>query len=155
MGPGKVIWVCMPLSSQLARQSLLVRFHKVENKKAKSETAMNICMNICSMQVFASFSRKIRNAINSSKQYYWFLLEGITQPISWHVRHLVYTFISLFFSSESKSVCTSIVSINVTAWFCRLTHLFVSLSTAKAFLLHFSLGMYLRLLWAKQKHGLL
>jgi len=44
----------------------LVRFHKVENKKAKSETAMNIC----SMQVFASFPRKIRNAINSSKQYY-------------------------------------------------------------------------------------
>lgn len=51
MGPGKVVWVCMSLSSQLAKQSLLVHFHKVENKKAKSETEMNIY----SVPVFASF----------------------------------------------------------------------------------------------------
>lgn len=67
----------------------------------------------------------------------------------------MYAFISLFFSSESKSACLATVSISRTTWFLRLTYLFASLSTAKAFPSHFSLGTYLRLLWAKQKHGLL
>lgn len=65
MGPWKVIWLCMTLSSQLSRQFLLAHFQgvsHVEKEKAKS----NAKMSNWSMAVLANQMRFKHNGLHSS-----------------------------------------------------------------------------------------